>query len=138
LYESTLDFRDVVFKRVCALLVLGAFFVAASITPVHAAAGATAPRVVTLASAGRTITMHPGSLALLRLNHERWRWSTPSARGVGLKIEAIDYERDPGFDEWKITTRAPGRARVTVTGTPCNRCSISKRIFRVTIVVSRN
>jgi hypothetical protein len=130
------------FKPASGLLSLALLLAAVCTAQAHATAVATvaqrAPRVVTLTSAGKTIILRPGSLALLRLNHQRFRWSAPHADGVALKIEAIDYERDPGFDEWKITTRTPGRARISVTGKACNGCSGPDRVFRFTIVVSRS
>src|SRR4051812_22986313 len=125
-----------VIKPTFALLSGASVIAVVWVTQAQAPAVVNTPRVVTLASAGKTITLRPGSLALLRLDNRRWAWSAPHARGVAVTIEAVDYERDPGFDEWKIRTATPGRVSVAVRGSGCNGCSNPHRVVRFTIVVS--
>ena len=103
--------------------------------PVGSASLDAKPRVVTQAQSGSTIVLQRGSIALLRLGHRRWDWAAPRLRGSAVTLEQIEYERDPGFDEWKIRAVSSGRARVTVHGDACDGCAARDRLFLLTVLV---
>ena len=93
------------------------------------------PRVVTQARSGSTIVLRRGSIALLRLRHDRWNWSAPRLRGTAVTLEPIEYERDPGFDEWKIRALDGGRAKIAVHGDACDGCAARDRLFVLSVLV---
>jgi hypothetical protein len=72
--------------------------------------------------------IHDDVVLLLRLAVEhrgsRSFGVAPRVQGTALRLEPIDYERDPGFDEWKIKTRKAGRATIAVSGKACTTCMV--------------
>jgi hypothetical protein len=80
---------------------------------------------------GKTFTLRRGHELRLRLT-VRYSWTKPQVRGRSIGLTPVDYIRDPGFQEWTITTHALGTSRVTSVGT-CSACA--PRRFRITIVV---
>jgi hypothetical protein len=95
-----------------------------------------APRSITLLHHGRTFELGAGRSVSLRLPNARRFWSTPR-RGGGsgtVSIHPVNYVRDPGFVEWRLTAKAPGRLTLTSFGR-CNDCTPTARRFRVTLVV---
>jgi hypothetical protein len=100
------------------------------------AGAAPAPRAITLLHHGRTFELGAGRSISLRLPNARRFWSTPR-RGGGsgtVSIHPVNYIRDPGFVEWSLTAKAPGRLTLTSFGR-CNDCTPTVRRFRVTLVV---
>jgi predicted secreted protein len=106
----------------------------ASLTAVAAswAAGARAP--ITQAASGKTIRLAKGESATLRLAN-RWDWSEPRVSTAAVELTPVEYFVDPGFREWTIDARKPGRATIRSRGTPkCSGCST--RRFSLTVVVT--
>jgi hypothetical protein len=93
------------------------------------------PRIVRLTDSGQTIGLRVGSPAIIRLDHRCWRWSVSQISGRAATLEAIDYERDPGYDEWKIRPRLPGRTRISMKGNASGSCTARDRLFQLTVVV---
>jgi hypothetical protein len=101
-----------------------------------AAAAAPAPRAITLAHHGKSFELGEGRSISLRLPNARRFWSTPRVGGgTGtVSIHPVNYIRDPGFVEWRLTAKAPGRLTLTSFGR-CHDCTPRVRRFRVTLVV---
>lgn len=97
-----------------------------------------APRlVVTERDSGHTLKLKRTRSAVLRLGH-RWIWTRPRVRGRALVLEPVDYESDPGFEEWKIRRRGAGTATITAYGRPnCTGCARRARSFRVKLKLAR-
>jgi hypothetical protein len=95
-----------------------------------------APRAITLLHQGGTFELGARRSISLRLPNARRFWSTPR-RGGGsgtVSIHPVNYVRDPGFVEWRLTAKAPGRLTLTSFGR-CNGCTPLVRRFRVRLVV---
>ena len=108
--------------------------VAAAASAARAGSG---PLVITERDSGKRIVLSRPGPAFLRLSN-RWLWSKPRVRGTAVRLTRVDYKRDPGYKEWEIERRAPGRAIVTSDGAPnCRGCDRPDRDFRVTLVVRR-
>jgi len=90
---------------------------------------------ITQAASGKTFHLTKGATATLRLSH-RWQWSDPVASSKAIDLTPVSYYVDPGFSEWTIDARKPGRVTIHATGTPnCATCELPTRRFRVTLVV---
>jgi predicted secreted protein len=87
--------------------------------------------VLTVRDSGKTFKLRRGHELTLRLT-ERYAWTSPQVRGSSIRLTPVEYIRDPGFQEWRITAAAAGTARVSAVGT-CPSCPT--RRFRVVIVV---
>ena len=103
---------------------------------VVAAPAAAAPRVlITPAQTGKTLRLANGGSATLRLSG-RWSWTQPRVSSAAVELTPVAFFRDPGYSEWVVHARAPGRATIRALGTPsCVRCGLGTRTLRVTIVV---
>jgi hypothetical protein len=100
-----------------------------------AAAGQSAPRVITESHSGKTFTLKRSSHSVLRLS-TKWNWTQPKVRGSAVVLGRINYESDPGFKAWQITRRSAGTAKITAYGRPnCDGCSRSARSFRLKLNV---
>jgi len=113
--------------------------VAASLALVPAAQATRAPKVVTLRDSGARLILQRGARVQLRLT-ERYRWHGPRIRGKAVRLQPIEYVRDPGYLAWTVTARARGRAVVTASGygfgtRECGPGLCAARLFRVTFVV---
>ena len=104
----------------------GVFTLAAALALAGAAAGAK-PVAISERDSGKRFTIHRGAEGTLRLSHD-WRWTDPRVVGRAVRLTAVEYFVDPGFDEWTIEAVRRGRAVITARGTPARR-------FTVTIVV---
>ena len=113
---------------------LGFALAAATLSLALAVGGSAKPlrRPITQADSGRTFRVADGGMLTLRLSG-RWTWREPrtSSRVVGLS--PVEYFVDPGFREWQIEARAPGRAIVSAVGTTQ---AGALRRFRITILVT--
>ncbi len=76
-----------------------------------AAAGANGS-TLSARDSGKTFTLRRGHELTLRLT-DSYSWSKPQVRGRSIGLIPVDYIRDPGFQEWTITTHALGTSRVT-------------------------
>jgi hypothetical protein len=95
----------------------------------------TAASPITQARSGRTFHVAPNGSLTLRLS-ERWLWTEPRVSSAAVVLTPVEYFRDPGFREWRVVARAPGRATIHARGTPaCGGCGDSARRFAVTVVV---
>ncbi len=94
-----------------------------------------APQAVTLQHHGRAFELGVGRSVSVRLPSRRRLWSQPRAAGPGkVAISPVNYFRDPGFVEWRVTARAPGRVTLSSLGR-CAECTPRVRGFRVTLVL---
>jgi hypothetical protein len=120
-------------RAVVLLVVLGA----TAIGGASVAGAAPAPRAITLVHHGRSFELGAERSISLRLPNARRFWSTPRVGGGAgrVSIHPVDYIRDPGFVEWRLTAKAPGRLTLTSFGR-CNDCRPIVRRFRVTLVVA--
>jgi len=100
------------------------------------APAAAAPRVlITPAQTGKTLRLANGGGATLRLSG-RWSWTQPRVSSAAVELTPVAFFRDPGYSEWVVHARAPGRATIRALGTPsCVRCGLGTKTLRVTIVV---
>lgn len=99
-----------------------------------AAAGQSAPRVITESHSGKTFTLKRGSRSVVRLS-SKWNWTRPKVRGA-VVLDPINYESDPGFKAWQITRRSAGTAKITAYGRPnCDGCSRAARSFSLKLNV---
>jgi hypothetical protein len=96
---------------------------------VVAALVAPGPRVVTERDSGKTILLHRGASASLRLGHGSI-WREPHVSSGAVELTQVYYFRDPGFTEWTVDAVARGRAVVTVTRASGARVRI---VFRVVV-----
>lgn len=95
----------------------------------------TASSPITQARAGRTFHVGRHGALTLRLS-ERWLWTEPRVSTAAVELTPVEYFRDPGFREWRVVARAPGRATIRSRGTPaCSGCGDSPRSFAVMVVV---
>jgi predicted secreted protein len=100
-----------------------------------AAAGQSAPSVITESHSGKTFSLKRGSHSVLRLSNT-WNWTQPKVRGGTVALSRINYESDPGFKAWQITRRSAGAAKITAYGRPnCDGCSRSARSFSLKLNV---
>jgi len=111
-------------------------FSALAIGCVTAVAASSAVRPpLTQASSGKTVHLAKGESARLRLSN-RWRWSEPHVSSAQVDLTPVEYFVDPGFREWTIDARKPGRATIRSLGRPsCTACASPTRRFVLTIVV---
>jgi hypothetical protein len=94
-----------------------------------------APRAIKLVHHGRTFELAAGRAVSLRLPNAQRTWSKPRGAGTGaVAINAVNYYTDPGFVEWNVAARRPGRVTLTSLGR-CAECAPSVRRFRVTLVI---
>jgi len=110
----------------------------ASVLPSAVAATAVdgrGPLVLTERDSGKRVFLPRHRPTFVRLSN-RWLWSNPRLTGRAVRLTPVDYRADPGYVEWKVEKRQPGKARATSRGTPnCRSCDRPTRTFRVTIVV---
>ena len=120
--------------------VLIATLVASLAVLLGCAQAAKAPKVVTLRNNGDRLTLRKGSHVQLHLT-ERYRWGAPRARGRAVRLDRINFLRDPGYLAWSVTARARGKTVVTAVGygksmqRGCDPGPCSPHLFRVTFVV---
>src|SRR3954452_17604275 len=95
------------------------------------ATGAAVVQPIVYADKGRTIQMQRGAERTLRLGVQRV-WNRPRVSSGAVQLTPVLYYRYPGFQEWTIAARAPGKATLTVVGRKPNEAT---RRFRLTIVV---
>jgi len=110
-------------RRVLVTAVFAGFLVLAA-TPVGPAAG---PRVVTERDTGKTIVLHRGTSASLRLRNGSI-WGEPHASSDAIELTQVFYFRDPGFTEWTVDAVARGKAVLTVTRQSGARVRITFRV----------
>jgi hypothetical protein len=96
------------------------------------ATGGTAARPLTYADSGKTVRVARGSTLALRLGAQRV-WNGPRLTTHAIELTPVLYFRYPGFQEWTITARKPGKATITATGRKPNKPA---RHFRLTVVVT--
>jgi predicted secreted protein len=95
--------------------------------------------VITERDSGKTFGVRQGRALTLRLS-ERYRWAGPTVRGAAIRLVAVNYIRDPGYQEWTIRGSAEGTARVSAVGYKrvrgyCDPGRARRGSFRVTILV---
>lgn len=83
--------------------------------PVHRTTAPPAPRVVTPADDGRTVTLTPGARTQLRLPGEG-RWEAPTVDGEAVDLVPVLFETDPGYQAWDLAAAHPGRAGIHAAG----------------------
>jgi hypothetical protein len=94
-----------------------------------------APRAIKLAHHGKTFELAVGRAVSVRLPSRERIWSKPRGSGTGaVALNAVNYYTDPGFVEWNVLARRPGRVTLTSLGR-CSECTPRLRRFRVTLVV---
>jgi hypothetical protein len=94
-----------------------------------------APRAIKLAHHGKTFELAVGRAVSVRLSNRERNWSKPRVTGTGaVGVNAVYYYTDPGFVEWNVAARRPGRVTLTSLGR-CAKCTPSVRRFRVTLVI---
>jgi hypothetical protein len=111
------------------------FALAASTLALALAVGGSAKplrRPITQADSGRTFRVAGGGTLTLRLSG-RWAWRDPHTSSRAVRLTPVEYFVDPGFREWQIEARAPGRAVVSTLGT--TEGGLLRR-FRVVILVT--
>ncbi|GAA4893035.1 hypothetical protein ACFPM3_16875 [Streptomyces coeruleoprunus] len=79
--------------------------------------GEPAPRVLTEADTGSTVTLAPGDRTQLRLT-ARHRWEGPAVTGDAVELVPVLFETDPGYAAWDLHAVRTGRAVVTATARP--------------------
>jgi predicted secreted protein len=90
---------------------------------------------ITQAASGKTVRLAKGENAVLRLSN-RWHWSEPRLSSAAVELTPVEYFIDPGFREWTIEARKPGRATIRSLGRPrCSACALATRRFVLTLVV---
>ena len=95
------------------------------------ATGGTAARPVTYADSGKTMRVAPGSTLTLRLGAQRV-WNQPRLSSNAIELTPVLFFRYPGFQEWTVTARRPGKTAITAVGRKENKPT---RHFRLVIVV---
>ena len=97
---------------------------------------ASVPRI-TQSQSGKTFRLAKGGRATLRLS-SRWVWTQPLVSSRAIELTPVEYFVDPGYLEWEVTARARATATIRSLGKPaCTGCGLSRRSFRVTIVVGQ-
>ena len=95
------------------------------------ASGASSARPLTYADNGETVRVARGSPLTLRLGAQRV-WKQPRLSSNAIELTPVLYFRYPGFQEWTITPRRPGKTAITAVGRKEHNPT---RYFRLTIVV---
>ena len=73
-------------------------------------------------------------MAQLRLARP-WVWSQLRVTGDAIEAIRVSYESDPGFVEWQLRARRPGRATVQAEGTQTGTDGATTRRFSLVVLV---
>jgi hypothetical protein len=104
---------------------------AAALGVMTARAEAQARRPITQADSRKTIRLARGAVVQLRLAGPRV-WNQPDVSTKAVVLTPVYYFVYPGYQEWTIKARSPGKTVITAVGR--REGSATKR-FRVTLVI---
>lgn len=121
-----------------AVALLGACGAAGS-TSGPGAANPTPTAVLTEADGGKSVQLHVGDRAALRLT-STYVWTSPTSSGGAVRVTPVEGAGDPTFREWTIEAVARGTATVTAEGRPtCSPGTMCTQVIRdlaITVVVT--
>lgn len=89
---------------------------------------------------GAHVELHLGGTAVILLPAESWRWTDPVVAGPAVTVSEDVSDAAATSRSWTVTARKPGRATVTLAGSPACRsatppCAAPDRRWRVRITV---
>jgi hypothetical protein len=94
--------------------------------------------VVTERDNGKSFVLSLASDTPLQLSNT-WTWSPPVVEGTAVRLAPVMFFRDPGYEQWDISTTGLGEVTIRSQGTPsCTMgmtCSAQVVSFAVHILV---
>ena len=76
--------------------------------------------MLTLADDGRTVTVRLATSVSLRLQPTA-QWTTAASSNANVEVVPLAFRTDPGYREWDLRLKAPGRATVMAVGPDAGR-----------------